>query len=330
MNNGVNNNENLNTTPSLAPMAGVKVAPINETPINASTQPVQQAPQIVQSAPVITPVPQTQPKLEPQPEIVPQQVTPQPQNQTPKTKKKISLLPILLLLIVFLIFYIVYMTNNYNGLINNLKYNCTPITSSKEDKELDINSTLVKDLYSKVSTNIREDIVNHEFNNSMKLYLAYRQIPEKDKYDSNCNLFDINKMEPYTCDESRGFIPKGFKEETLQIQYKKLFGENTPVPKENIQLNNSCIIGYQYIESRGEYVEGYCNKKSATSFKATKSITKAISNRNTIILYEDVKYHANEKQDLPSYLKSGTYKYVFRLDMNYNYVLVSKTYETKY
>ena len=329
MNNGVNNNENLN---GLAPMAGVKISPVNEGPVNASVQQAQPAPQIVQSVPVITQsTPTTQPVVTPTKVTIsttpPQVTTPEVQK---KPKRKINLLPILLLIIVFLIIYIIYLSNNYNGVINNLKYNCTPITSSKEDIELDLNSTLVKDLYSKVVTNIREDIVNHEFNNSMKLYLAYRQIPEKDKYDSNCNLFDINKMEPYTCDESRGFIPKAFKEEKLKIEYKKLFGENTEMPKENIQLNNSCIVGYQYIESRGEYVEGYCNKKSATSFKATKTLQKAVSNRNTIILYEDVKYHANEKQDLPSYLKSGTYKYIFRLDMNYNYVLISKTYIEKY
>ena len=34
--------------------------------------------------------------------------------------------------------------------------------------------------------------------------------------------------------------------------------------------------------------------------------------------------------ELPSYLKNGKYYYTFRLDMNYNFVLVSKTYEDKY
>ena len=34
--------------------------------------------------------------------------------------------------------------------------------------------------------------------------------------------------------------------------------------------------------------------------------------------------------DLPDYLKSGDYLYTFRLDMNYNYVLVSKIYDDKY
>ena len=49
----------------------------------------------------------------------------------------------------------------------------------------------------------------------MKLYLAYRQILETEKYDSNCNLFSQTSMEPYTCEVSTLFVPKAFKEETL-------------------------------------------------------------------------------------------------------------------
>ena len=45
---------------------------------------------------------------------------------------------------------------------------------------------------------------------------------------------------------------------------------------------------------------------------------------------EDVKYIESEKLKLPDYLKSGTYYYTFRLDMNYNYVLINRTYESKY
>ena len=58
--------------------------------------------------------------------------------------------------------------------------------------------------------------------------------------------------------------------------------------------------------------------------------SKAVSTKNTIIITEEVKYHENEKMELPSSLVSGTYNYTFRLDNNYNYVLVSKTYINKY
>ena len=210
-----------------------------------------------------------------------------------------------------------------------MKYNCTPITA-KEETKLDLNSTIVTELYSKVQTTIREDIANPNFDDTMKLYLAYRQIKEKDKYDSNCNLFNNNLMEPYTCEVSTKFVPKAFKEETLKHEIKKMYGEETNIELKNIQLGKSCVVGYQYIKERGEFVEGYCNQKTATSFKVTKKLLEATSTKNTIILKEDVKYHENEKMNLPEYLKSGTYIYTFRLDMNYNYVLVSKTYENKY
>jgi hypothetical protein len=164
----------------------------------------------------------------------------------------------------------------------------------------------------------------------MKLYLAYRQITEKEKYDSNCNLFSTISMEPYTCEVSATFIPKAFKEETLIREYKKLFGESTYFKLDNIQLGNSCLIGYQYIEKRGEFVEGYCKQNIAISYTANKKLKSAISRGNTIILTEDVNYKSTEKMNLPSYLKDGIYRYTFRLDINYNYVLISKTYESKY
>ena len=65
-------------------------------------------------------------------------------------------------------------------------------------------------------------------------------------------------------------------------------------------------------------------------FKAEKTLVSATSTGNTIILTEEVKYKAGENLDLPNYLKSGTYRYTFRLDKNYNYVLISKTHETQY
>jgi hypothetical protein len=248
-------------------------------------------------------------------------------SQPKKEKKKSNITPILLLIILLLGGYIVYSSKSHKNQIENLTYNCTPITASEEPIKLDLDSTLVKDLYSKVYTNIREDIAQPKFNNEMKLYLAYRQVLESDKYDSNCNLFSATKMEPYTCEVSLNFTPKAFKEETLVQEIKKLYGEDTNLQLDNIQLGTFCIGGYQYIPSRGEFVQGYCSQSSDTPYKVTKTLTEATSTRNTIVLTEVVKYHESEKLSLPSYLKSGTYYYTFRLDLNYNYVLVSKTYE---
>lgn len=382
MNNGVNNtnqtNTNVEDAPTLAPMAGVKIAPAEDGPVNASTgnntavvnaapqqteepvmiqENVEESAQTAQPAPVTVENPQivqntsqqvvapTPVSTEPQPAVpvTPQAQQPQVPQPTPtpvvesaqpeKIKKKVNITPILVILVIGLIGFLIYSNKLHTEQIANLKYNCTPITSSKEEIKLDLNSTLVKDLYSKVETSIREDIANPNFDDSMKLYLAYRQIKEKDKYDSNCNLFSTTSMEPYICEVSTNFVPKAFKAETLQEEIKKLYGEETQIPLSNIQLGSSCVVGYQYIKDRGdngEFVEGYCKQSNATSFKVTKTLKEATSTRNTIILKEEVKYHENERMNLPETLKSGYYYYTFRLDMNYNYVLVNKTYESKY
>ena len=73
-----------------------------------------------------------------------------------------------------------------------------------------------------------------------------------------------------------------------------------------------------------------CGTNTATSYKVTKKLTKATSNRNTIILTEEVQYHENDGIELPATLKSGYYYYTFRLDMNYNYIFIDKTYKSKY
>ena len=247
-----------------------------------------------------------------------------------KPKKKFNLSLILLIVLLVLVGYILYSSTIHKKQIQQLNFNCTPVTSYKEEKELDVDSTLVQSLYKKVATSIREDVAQPEWNDNMKLYLAYRQILDSDKYDTNCNMFDDASMEPYTCEVSTTFIPKGFKQEVLILEWKKLFGEDTPITLTNIKLENSCVGGYQYIKEREEFVQGYCAQPTATSYKVTKKLTKAVTYRNTIILTEEVKYQGNEKMELPESLKSGNYFYTFRLDMNYNYVLVSKVYEDKY
>lgn len=245
-------------------------------------------------------------------------------------KKKSKIAPLLFLIILGLGGYLLYITKDYHNKLDTMKYNCTPVTSYKEEKELDLNSTIVQDLYNKVHTNIREDIAQPVWDDNMKLYLAYRQISDLDKYESNCNMYDPAGMEPYTCVESSTYMPRAFKASLLELELKKLFGEDTLIPLGNIKLANACVGGYEYIPERGEYVEGVCDKQTATSFKVDKQLSKAVSYRNTIILTENVKYHANEKMNLPDYLKSGEYLYTFRLDMNYNYVLIDKSYNDKY
>lgn len=243
----------------------------------------------------------------------------------PKVKAKKPYLTVLLLLVISgLCFTIYYINNLHQQEIDKLNYECTPVSTSGETKELDLTSTIVQDLYSKVKTNIREDLANIELNDEMKLYLAYRQVPTSKIYSSNCNYYNDTKMYGYSCQEALEFTPTAFNEDDLLIEVKKLFGETTVLNHDDIQLGNSCIGGYQYIADRGEYVEGECSQLATTTFKVDKTLEKATSTESTIVLYEKVKYYGAEGKELPEKLVSGTYKYTFRLDSNYNYAYISK------
>lgn len=320
---------NLNNVGGV-PTTNTNTAPaaLQETPgvVLPNSQPVSGQPAVV-AQPEFTPTIVTSENVA---EVAPAK----PDNGKKKKKKNpnggVSSLSVLLFLVVVgLGVYIFYSNSLYKSNLAQLEYNCTPVSSYQEDKQLDLNSTIVVELYNKVKTSIREDYAQPDFNDTMKLYLAFRQIPEHKFYSSNCNMFKDTTMEPYKCD-GRLFTPKAFKAEDLEHEIKVLFGEETNIPLANVKLQNNCIGGYAYIPERGEFVEGKCDVNTATSFKADKKLKEAWTNRNTVTLVEEVKYIESEKMKLPDYLKSGTYYYTFRLDMNYNYVLISKTYESKY
>ena len=251
-------------------------------------------------------------------------------NNIKKKKKKISSIIILLLFIIVLLsIYIYYLIkNNENSLINN-NFMSSPVSNNKKGTILDNNSTLVKDLYSKVSTNIKEDLANPLFDEKLKRYLAYRQIPISSIRSSTCNGFSNSKMDNFSCNDNE-FSPKAFKKEKLELEYKKLFGDNNNFYHTDIILNSDCIIGFQYVETRDEYVEGMCLSKNTTSFKKEAKILKATSYNNMIVIEEDVKYIKSNTGVLPDSLKNGTYKYIFKLNSNYNYILVKKEYVNKY
>lgn len=242
-------------------------------------------------------------------------------------KKSASQTIFILLLISMFCFFTCYIYIKHQQEIAQLKYNCTPI-SDKGEKKLEIDSSIVKSLYNKVSTNIREDLaLSSTMDDNYKLYLAFRQIPNSKFYDSNCNLFSDTSMVSYTCIETEETHPQAFKIESLHLAYSELFGSDNNLIDRNIQLGNNCIGGYQYIEKRGEYVEGQCTSAYTTTFRVDKKLTKAYTKDGRIYLTEDVKYYGNEGIELPNNLKSGKYIYVFKLDMNYNYILENKYIE---
>ena len=137
-------------------------------------------------------------------------------------------------------------------------------------------------------------------------------------------------MEPYTCEVTSIFTPKAFKRSTLELEWKKLFGETTKMPLINAKLKNGCVGGFEYIPERDEYVQGYCKESQTPTYKVKKELIEAVTSNNMITLKEEVEYFGTDKVQVPSYLKSGTYFYTFRLDTNYNFVLISKQYDQKY
>lgn len=258
--------------------------------------------------------------------VVPQKTVEEKPKEIPKKKNYV---PLLIVIILILIGAVVFLMQKNKADVARLNFECSPV-GYKEETKLDINSTLVQDLYNKVKTNIREDLASVNFDNAMKLYLAYRQIAEDQIYESNCNLFSNTAMEPYTCPQIESFVPMAFKEETMQLELNKLFGENNNITHGNVQIGKNCMGGYQYIAKRGEYVKGYCQEQSATIFRVEKTLVEAKSYGNYITLTENVKYIGNQNAEVPAYLRSGTYQYTFKLDTNYNYIYISKEYIEKY
>ncbi|MBQ2640098.1 MAG: hypothetical protein IJF92_05025 [Bacilli bacterium] len=240
-----------------------------------------------------------------------------------KSYKSVLFILFLLIIIGAMGYYI------YTDYQKDLKNKCSPLVTAKnEQNSLKLNSTIVKDLYQKVKTDISEDIASTDLDDSMKLYLAYRQIPDYEIYDSNCNLFNNSSMQNVTCDTGSGYTARAFKEDSLRRQVEKLFGEDTKIQNENIQLGNSCIGGYQYIKERGEYVGGQCNDTINSIYQVDKKLISAYAYNDTVVLKEKVRYYGSQDVDIDR-LKNGIYVYTFKLDNNYNYNYISKEFKQK-
>lgn len=238
-----------------------------------------------------------------------------------KSHKGILFILLLLLIIGGMGYYI------YTDHQKDLRNKCSPlVTKTNQKNNLKLDSTIVQDLYQKVKTDINEDIANSEFDDKMKLYLAYRQIPNYEIYNSNCNLFNNSSMPNLTCDSDSGFVTTAFKEETLMREVKKLFGEDTNLSNDNIQLGVTCVGGYQYIAERGEYVMGQCNNTTNAIYQVDKKLISAYAYNDTVVLKEKVRYYGEKDVNIDR-LKNGVYVYTFKLDNNYNYTFVSKEIE---
>lgn len=231
----------------------------------------------------------------------------------------------LFLIIIFLLFgACYYMYDKSNKTISYYENEYSPINTSKE-VTLNNDSFLVKSLYNTVKTDIKEDTVMPYYDNSFKLYIAYRNISHSDIYESNCNMFNNSSMQSFNCKaDDKDYVPTAFKITTMQDSINKIFGESANVTLDNLQYGNTCFGGYQYIPDRGEFVSGKCIAQSTILLQASKELTKATSTKDKIVLEEKVKYSNPTGGEIPAELKSGIYHYTFRLDKNYNYILENK------
>ena len=205
------------------------------------------------------------------------------------------------------------------------EHHYSPINSG-DTVELELDSTLVVQLYNMVKTTAIEDFGNPNFDNNLKRYLAFRNLSHNSFYESNCNLFD-NSMANFDCVEDDSFRPDAFKDIDLANMLNVMFGENNGIDHQNITVGGTCLGGYEYIASRGEYVKGKCTRESLLTVSADKKLTKATSTGDKIYLTENVRYFTNNGQDNPESLKDGDYVYTFRLDENFNYIYESREYK---
>lgn len=208
---------------------------------------------------------------------------------------------------------------------NYYEHNYSPINSG-DTIELGLDSTLVTQLYSMVKTSATEDYGNPNFDNNLKIYLAFRNLSHSAFYESNCNLFD-NSMVNFACFEDDSFRPDAFKDTSLSNMLNVMFGQNHGIAHQNITVGGTCLGGYEYIASRGEYVKGKCTRETLLTVSADKKLTKATSTGDKIYLTENVRYFTNNGQDNPDSLKDGNYVYTFRLDENFNYIYESREYK---
>ncbi len=339
----VNPNPTVNSEQVLAGSPGIVIAPVSNEPTDASSQDKgrvlgastvsAQAPQqLTTKAPMVNPagvVPRVDitsaasPAPPPPPVEEPEQ--PQPIAPPPKKKsRKAGAFIFLLLLVIAGMGAYIYM--DYTK--DQARGECSPLVASDNTlRELDINSSIVQELYDKVKTTVQEDVAYHNFDDTLKLYLAFRQIPQSDiNDDSNCNLYNESAMTNFSCATATNFTPSSFKEEVLQREVKKLFGESVEIPNQNIVLGNSCYGGYQYIEARGEYVEGYCGQIPTTTYQADKELISASVQGDTITLREQVRYYSAQGIDT-SQFQNGVYVYTFKLDNSYHYAYINRTIE---
>lgn len=195
-------------------------------------------------------------------------------------------------------------------LIDNTKKDSSSstVTDTMKDssiKELDINSSLVRQLYSIAYDNrygLKDSFIypdmdkiiigEMEFSNKMRLVLSNLENNKYTSSDCNTNLGNTYRYnnKTYTCKvSSKGRIDA----QTILDKYRDLYGNtdnfDTSVPiVEDGLLNNIYLYGIDKKTNQASYYLYQKKEEVVNQYNYTRKITSAISNKDKILIVENV------------------------------------------
>ncbi len=252
-------------------------------------------------------------------------------------KKNNGVVIFLIVVVILLVGYITYISF---GKVTNKTETVTSdekrIDSDSKNETLDINSSLVQDLYNKVVLTgdsyykywFYNDSDNYQVSSaseSSKMALVYHNLKKSD-FTTIQNTADIKKNvtinnRSYTLQESSstGFIPY----ERVEHTYKELFGgSNTLNKSEPMRVGPYIIEYYIYDESVNGYLYYLTEGSGTTGSFYHGTVTKAERVGDTIVITEKVDF--SENTDGKGTITSTTnYQYTFKL-LNDTYSFISR------
>lgn len=234
-------------------------------------------------------------------------------GQDNKIKKFFKRYYQIMLLVFVMLFSVMAVAGNVlrnEKLIDNTKKDSSSITvtdtmKDSSIKELDVNSSLVRQLYSIAYDNrygLKDSFIypdmdkiiigEMEFSNKMKLVLSNLENNKYTSSDCNTNLGNTyrynNKI--YTCKaNSKGRIDA----QTILDKYRDLYGNtdnfDTSVPiVEDGLLNNIYLYGIDKKTNQASYYLYQKKEEVVNQYNYTRKITSATSNKDKIIIVENV------------------------------------------
>ena len=252
-------------------------------------------------------------------------------------KKNNGVVIFLIVVVILLVGYITYISF---GKVTNKTETVTSdekrIDSDSKNETLDINSSLVQDLYNKVVLTgdsyykywFYNDSDNYQVSSaseSSKMALVYHNLKKSD-FTTIQNTADIKKNvtinnRSYTLQESSstGFIPY----ERVEQTYKELFGGSNTLDKSELMRVGPYIIEYYiYDESVNGYLYYLTEGSGTTGSFYHGTVTKAERVGDTIVITEKVDF--SENTDGKGTITSTTnYQYTFKL-LNDTYSFISR------